>query len=115
MIAITGISVLTNVVADIALIPHYGTVGAGIAKLIALLVMFFGYAFALKGWMPITKLFKNLTPPFIIAAILAPLVWYLRDFVPFYINGIIYCGLCLTAFIIFKMIKIKDIKVFGGM
>ena len=114
VIAITGISVLTNVVADIALIPNYGTVGAGIAKLIALLVMFSGYAYALKGWMPITKLFKNLIPPFIVAAVLAPVAWYLREFVPFYINGIIYCGLCLGAFLIFKLIKVKDIKMFGG-
>lgn len=114
VIAITGISVLTNVVADIALIPHYGTVGAGIAKLIALLVMFFGYAFAMNKWLPIRKLFKNLTPPFIVAALFAPLVWYLRQFVPFYINGAIYCGLCLAAYLVFKLIKLKDIKVFGG-
>jgi hypothetical protein len=75
--------------------------------------MFFGYAYAIKGWVPITKLFKNLTPPFIVAAFFAPLVWYLRDFVPFYVNGIIYCGLCLATFLLLKLIKAKDIKMFG--
>ncbi len=115
VIVIIGLSVLTNIIADIILIPLYGIVGASIAMVISLTVMFFGYAFALKKWLSISILFKNLAPPFIIAAVLAPLVWYLRIFVPFYINGIIYCGLCLATFLIFKLIKVKDIKMFNGM
>lgn len=103
VIVITGVSVLTNIIADIILIKLYGIVGASIAMVISLSVMFFGYVYALKGWIPTTRFFKNLVPPFIVAALLAPIVWYLRNFVPFYINGVIYFTICLTTFFLLKL------------
>ncbi len=114
VIFITGVSVGANIIADIILIPKFGTVGASVAMVISLSVMFWGYAIALHKWLPIPRLLAQLVPPLAIAALFAPLVWWLRAYVPFWVNGVIYCALCLAAFLIFKLIRISDVHMFAS-
>ena len=113
VIAITGFSLLTNIIADVTLIPLYGTVGASFAKLLALLVMFIGYAIALRKWLPISQLLKQLYPPLLIALIFSPIAWFLRPHLSFWISGPIYASICLLAFFATKTIKWSDLKLFS--
>ncbi|RLD10398.1 MAG: hypothetical protein DRI44_06175 [Chlamydiae bacterium] len=113
VIAITGFSLLANIIADVILIKQYGTVGASVAKLIALLVMFGGYAFALRKWLPVNKLFRQLFPPLVISLAFSPVAWYLRPVMPFWISGPIYASLCLGTFFAVKTIKWSDLKLFS--
>ncbi|MCK5853012.1 polysaccharide biosynthesis C-terminal domain-containing protein, partial [bacterium] len=78
VIVITGLSVTVNIIADVILIKHYGIVGASIAMIISLSVMFGGYAYALQKWLPISQLLKQLYPPLLIALIFSPVAWFLR-------------------------------------
>ncbi len=113
VIAITGISLLTNIIADVILIKNYGIVGASFAKMFALFVMFGGYAYALKQWFPVDKFLKQLFFPFIIAIIFAPIAWYLRPHIPFIFSGAIYASFCLVTFFFTKTIKWSDLKLFS--
>ncbi len=113
VIAITGFSLLTNIIADVTLIPIYGTVGASFAKLFALLVMFIGYAIALQKWLPISQLLKQLYPPLLIALIFSPIAWFLRPHLSFWISGPIYASICLATFFATKTIKWSDLKLFS--
>ena len=113
VIAITGFSLLANIIADVILIKHYGTVGASFAKLIALVVIFAGYAFALRKWLPVSKLLKQLIPPLVISLAFSPVAWFLRPVMPFWISGPIYAVLCLGTFFAVKTIKWSDLKLFS--
>jgi O-antigen/teichoic acid export membrane protein len=114
VIIITGLSVLTNILADIILIPLYGTVGASIAMVISLSVMFWGYALALHRWLPVARFLRQLIPPLCIAAVCAPLAWWARHYVPFWINGPAYWIICLALYFGFKLIRMQDLKMFSS-
>ena len=113
VIAITGLSLLTNIIADVILIKNYGIVGASFAKMFALLVMFGGYVFALRHWFAAKIFLKQLVIPLIIAIIFSPVAWYLRPIIPFVFSGLIYALLCLGTFFITKTIKFSDLKLFS--
>jgi len=114
VIIITGLSVLTNIVADIILIPIYGTVGASIAMVLSLSVMFWGYAIAMRRWLPVTRFLRQIIPPFCIAAVFAPLAWWARSYVPFWYNGLGYGSLCLAVYFGFRFIRLSDVKLFSS-
>lgn len=113
VIIITGLSVLANLIADYFLIYRYGTVGASWAMVISLSVMFWGYAIALRKWLPILRLLSALLLPLLAAALCAPLAYYGREFLPFWLNAIVYIAVSLTVIMLCRFIKISDLKLFS--
>ncbi len=113
VIVITGLSVTVNIIADVILIKHYGIVGASIAMIISLSVMFIGYTLALRKWLPISQLLKQLYPPLLIALVFSPIAWFLRPYLSFWISGPIYASFCLATFFVTKTIKWSDLKLFS--
>jgi len=110
---ITAASVAANIAANFILIPLYGIVGASCAMVISLSVMFWGYAWMLRPWLPLTTLAARILPPLIVSALLAPLAWFLRSWLPFYINGPLYCALCALLFFALGLLRKSDLSMFA--
>ncbi len=114
VIAITAASVVTNIVANLILVPFYGIIGASCAMVISLSVMFWGYALALRHWLPLAQLFGRILPPLLVAGVLAPLAWWLRAHVPFVVNGVLYCLLCAAAYFGLGLLRWQDLHMFAA-
>jgi len=138
VIGITATSVVVNIIANLVLVPWWGITGASVAMVLSLSVMFWGYAWALRHWLPVRSLLQQILPPLGVAAALAPIVlvlaWrggpvsyalcslsasfaqhrHVLDILVFVINGGIYFGLCVVALFCLRILRWQDIKMFGG-
>ena len=115
VIVVTAASVVTNIIANLILVPYYGIVGASCAMVISLSVMFWGYALLLRPWLPLRRLFGQIVPPLLMAALLAPVAWWLRTLhVPFVVNGMVYCALCAGAYFASRMLRWDDLGMFAA-
>ena len=114
VIVITGLSVIVNVSANFILIPLFGTVGASMAMILSLSCMFWGYAIVLKKWFSIGTLLTQLLPPAGIAGVCCILLILLKAHVPFWINGLLYGGVCLSLFLLFRLIRWSDVHMFSS-
>ena len=114
VIAITAASVVTTVVATLVLVKYFGIVGASCAMVISLSVMFWGYALALRRWLPIRTLLAQIAPPLLVAVIFAPAAWSLRACAPFWVNGPVYCFLCACAMFGFRLLRQEDLRMFAS-
>ncbi|MCX7846856.1 MAG: flippase [bacterium] len=113
VMTITATSVITNILANFLLVPRYGIVGASCAMLISLSVMFLGYALSLLPWLSFLALGRSIMPPLLIALLIAPLAWYARPWLPFYVNGPLYCTLCAVLFFALRILRKSDFKLFA--
>lgn len=109
---ITGASVFANIGANFFLVPRFGIVGASCAMLISLSVMFWGYALSLRAWLSLSSLARSMLPPFFVALALAPGAWLLRQHMPFYILGPLYCVTCALAFFALRLLRVSHLRMF---
>lgn len=114
VIVLTGICVAANIVANLALVPLYGIVGASCAMVISLSIMFWGYAFLLRRWLPLRRFFSAILMPLLIAALLAPLPYFLSGHVNFVVNGLLYCAVYTAVLFATRTLRWADTRVFGG-
>ncbi len=113
VIGITAASVAANVVANLILVPRFGIIGASCAMVFSLSVMFWGYALALRRWLPVSALLGRILPPLLVAGALAPLAWWLRAYLPFIVNGALYCALCAAAYFALGLLRRQDLQMFS--
>ena len=114
VIIVTGASVATNVAVNLILIPLFGIIGAACAMVISLGVMLGGYLWALHGQVKVTDFFRSIAGPLAVATVTAPLIWVMKPFVPFVVNGLIYVTVYLAVLFSARVIRFSDLKLFSS-
>ncbi|PIE81835.1 MAG: hypothetical protein CSA11_02905 [Chloroflexi bacterium] len=94
----TGLSMITNVILNIWLLPRYGIVGAGIARTLASGVFFGALYFYVQRHIIQGNILPLLWQPLLATGAMAVVVWLLRD-IPLF--GVILAGIIVYAVVIF--------------
>lgn len=107
----TGISMVTNALLNLLLIPRLGIIGAGLARTLSSAVFFWLLFIYVQRHILRVNMLPQLWKPFVATMLMAGFVWLLRDF-PLWTT--ISVGVIIYTFVIFllRAVPAEDIRHF---